>query len=193
MIVKVRQDAWSHEDDLLLAETVLRHIREGSTQLKAFDEVGDQLNRTSAACGFRWNAEIRNKYIEAIELAKKQRKEQKRKLASIQTKKHSRTTVSSAQENKVSTSQAENRVDDLADINLEQIITYLKNLKVHDMHHLETLKRENTALKSKTYELEEQLLETQSKLKAVQSDYQYFLHVMEKARQLTTVQSSTLR
>ena len=188
-LTKIRQDAWSHEDDLLLAETVLRHIREGSTQLKAFDEVGDQLNRTSAACGFRWNAEIRNKYIEAIELAKKQRKEQKRKLASIQTKKHSRTTVSSAQENKVSTSQAENRVDDLADINLEQIITYLKNLKVHDMHHLETLKRENTALKSKTYELEEQLLETQSKLKAVQSDYQYFLHVMEKARQLTTVQS----
>ena len=57
------------------------------------------------------------------------------------------------------------------------------------MHQLETLKRENTALKSKTYELEEQLLETQSKLKAVQSDYQYFLHVMEKARQLTTVQS----
>ncbi|GAE94123.1 prespore specific transcriptional activator RsfA [Gracilibacillus boraciitolerans JCM 21714] len=39
-MAKVRQDAWSHEDDLLLAETVLRHIREGSTQLKAFDEVG---------------------------------------------------------------------------------------------------------------------------------------------------------
>ena len=58
-MVKVRQDAWSHEDDLLLAETVLRHIREGSTQLNAFEEVGDHLNRTSAACGFRWNAEVR--------------------------------------------------------------------------------------------------------------------------------------
>ena len=51
--MKVRQDAWTDEDDLLLAETVLRHVREGSTQLNAFEEVGDQLNRTSAACGFR--------------------------------------------------------------------------------------------------------------------------------------------
>lgn len=77
-MVKVRQDAWSHEDDLLLAETVLRHIREGSTQLKAFDEVGDKLNRTSAACGFRWNAEIRNRYEQAVAIAKRQRKEKKR-------------------------------------------------------------------------------------------------------------------
>ncbi|WP_066176020.1 RsfA family transcriptional regulator [Bacillus marinisedimentorum] len=76
--MKVRQDAWSEEDDLLLAETVLRHIREGSTQLNAFDEVGDKLNRTSAACGFRWNAVVRNKYEQAISLAKKQRKEKKR-------------------------------------------------------------------------------------------------------------------
>ncbi len=68
----------SHEDDLLLAETVLRHIREGSTQLRAFDEVGDKLNRTSAACGFRWNAEIRNRYEQAVAIAKRQRKEKKR-------------------------------------------------------------------------------------------------------------------
>ncbi|MDF0726812.1 RsfA family transcriptional regulator [Cytobacillus sp. S13-E01] len=76
--MKVRQDAWSHEDDLLLAETVLRYIREGGTQLAAFDEVGDKLNRTSAACGFRWNAEVRNQYEQAIAIAKKQRKERKR-------------------------------------------------------------------------------------------------------------------
>jgi len=80
-MAKVRQDAWSHEDDLLLAETVLRHIREGSTQLNAFEEVGDKLNRTSAACGFRWNAEVRQRYQSAIELAKRQRKEKKRAMA----------------------------------------------------------------------------------------------------------------
>jgi prespore-specific regulator len=82
--MKVRQDAWSHEDDLLLAETVLRHIREGSTQLQAFEEVGDHLNRTSAACGFRWNAVVRRKYDQAIAIAKKQRKERKRALAKQQ-------------------------------------------------------------------------------------------------------------
>ncbi len=28
-MTKQRQDAWSEENDLLLAETVLRHVREG--------------------------------------------------------------------------------------------------------------------------------------------------------------------
>jgi prespore-specific regulator len=73
--MKVRQDAWSEENDLLLAETVLRHVREGSTQLNAFEEVGDLLNRTSAACGFRWNAVVRTQYEKALALAKKQRKQ----------------------------------------------------------------------------------------------------------------------
>ena len=35
-----RQDAWSSDEDLLLAELVLSHIREASTQLKAFEEAG---------------------------------------------------------------------------------------------------------------------------------------------------------
>ncbi len=78
--MKVRQDAWTAEDDLLLAETVLRHVREGSTQLNAFEEVGDKLNRTSAACGFRWNAVVRHTYEKALQLAKKQRKQRQRML-----------------------------------------------------------------------------------------------------------------
>lgn len=81
---KIRQDAWSEEDDLLLAETVLRHVREGSTQLHAFEEVGDKLERTSAAVGFRWNAIVRKKYEQALKIAKKQRKERQRALAKSQ-------------------------------------------------------------------------------------------------------------
>ncbi|PLT35912.1 RsfA family transcriptional regulator [Bacillus sp. V5-8f] len=82
--MKVRQDAWTEEDDLLLAETVLRHVREGSTQLNAFEEVGDRLNRTSAACGFRWNAVVRHNYEKALQLAKKQRKQRQRILGKDQ-------------------------------------------------------------------------------------------------------------
>ncbi|UPM56572.1 RsfA family transcriptional regulator [Gottfriedia acidiceleris] len=76
--MKLRQDAWTEENDLLLAETVLRHVREGSTQLNAFEEVGDVLERTSAACGFRWNAVVRYNYEKALQLAKKFRKEKLR-------------------------------------------------------------------------------------------------------------------
>ncbi|MBI0578168.1 RsfA family transcriptional regulator [Neobacillus cucumis] len=82
--MKVRQDAWTDENDLLLAETVLRHVREGSTQLNAFEEVGDKLNRTSAACGFRWNAVVRHRYEKALQLSKKQRKQRQRILGKDQ-------------------------------------------------------------------------------------------------------------
>ena len=69
-----RQDAWNDDEDLLLAEVVLRHIREGGTQLSAFKEVGRNLSRTPAACGFRWNSYVRKQYKERIEEAKQIRK-----------------------------------------------------------------------------------------------------------------------
>ncbi|NGP44354.1 RsfA family transcriptional regulator [Bacillaceae bacterium SIJ1] len=74
--MKIRQDAWSSEEDELLAQVVLRHIRSGSTQLKAFEEVAVQVQRTPAACGFRWNAAIRKQCSEQIEEAKASRKQQ---------------------------------------------------------------------------------------------------------------------
>src|SRR5699024_738365 len=54
--------------------TVLRYIREGKTQLEAFKDVAKQLSRTSAACGFRWNATIRKQYDDEIQRAKQERK-----------------------------------------------------------------------------------------------------------------------
>lgn len=73
-MLKTRQDSWTKEDDVLLAEIVLKHIREGGTQLQAFEDVGKQLTRTPAACGFRWNANVRKLYRTEIDLAKQQRK-----------------------------------------------------------------------------------------------------------------------
>ena len=72
-MVANRQDAWTEDDDLLLAEVTLRHVREGGTQLSAFEEVGRKLNRTAAACGFRWNSLVRKKYEAAIRIAKAQK------------------------------------------------------------------------------------------------------------------------
>lgn len=73
-MIKTRQDAWTKEEDILLAETVLRFIRNGETQLDAFKQIAEQLSRTSAACGFRWNATVRKQYIDAIKTAKENRK-----------------------------------------------------------------------------------------------------------------------
>lgn len=76
---ETRQDAWTKDEDIILAETVLKYIREGKTQLEAFKEVARELSRTPAACGFRWNATIRKQYQEAIQLAKEERKQGTRK------------------------------------------------------------------------------------------------------------------
>ncbi|MCU5669075.1 RsfA family transcriptional regulator, partial [Bacillus cereus] len=68
-----RQDSWTNDNDLLLASTVLQNIRNGGTQLAAFKEVAKLLNRTPAACGFRWNSYVRKQYQEEIQQAKQNR------------------------------------------------------------------------------------------------------------------------
>lgn len=77
-MVASRQDAWTDDDDLVLAEVTLRHIRDGGTQLAAFEEVGQRLGRTAAACGFRWNSAVRKRYDAAIAIAKGQRQQLKK-------------------------------------------------------------------------------------------------------------------
>src|SRR5699024_10047043 len=152
MMAKVRQDAWSHEDYLLLAETVLRHIREGSTELNAFEEVGDELNRTSAACGFRCNAEVRNKYIQAFEVSKKQRKKKKRtQAAELKTSSHNHKMIEYEAVNEdVNLIMAPDELE--KDLTLEAVIAYLQYLSQdhqqssHIRNKLDKLQIENRAL-----------------------------------------------
>ena len=181
IVAKVRQDAWTHEDDLLLAETVLRHIREGSTQLNAFEEVGDALNRTSAACGFRWNAEVRNRYVQAIELAKRQRKEKKRREA--REKKQAQTKQQQTSTNKQLVLEE--------DLNLGKVISYLQTLQYESQHddrykqEVETLTAENERLKETNKELEKELKKIKERLQTVEEDYSAFIQIIERARKLT--------
>lgn len=69
-----RCDAWTHEDDLILAETILNRVREGGTQLEGFELAAGKLHRTAAAAGFRWNGLIRHHYTKELSDAKKERR-----------------------------------------------------------------------------------------------------------------------
>lgn len=186
--MKVRQDAWTEEDDLLLAETVLRHVREGSTQLNAFEEVGDKLNRTSAACGFRWNAVVRHNYDKALSLAKKQRKQRQRILGKDQGGKKKLlytpptpsfeditvpTTPSNDSELEFETSnyeteigfieQPESYVTAETPNSLETVISYLESVNGR-MLHAEVLKTENERLKLEIKELKKRNEELEGKV-----------------------------
>lgn len=64
---------WRREEDQLLKEVVLKTIQDGGTQLKAFAEVGKKLGRTPGACGFRWNAVLRQMDPISYQEAKRKR------------------------------------------------------------------------------------------------------------------------
>lgn len=65
---------WSKNEDQMLAEVVLKYIEDGSTQLAAFAEVGERINRSSEACGFRWNSVLRRKYESSLQIVQEQRR-----------------------------------------------------------------------------------------------------------------------
>lgn len=174
--MKVRHDAWSHEDDLLLAETVLRFIREGSTQTAAFEEVGEKLNRTAAACGFRWNSELRKQYIQAIELAKKRRKEKKRALNQL------------AKEEASQHKQPLNSNTLSKEITLSDCISFLQSM-LEENNQFETLHDENLSLKEQNEKLlkeNEQLEKKYDKLRntqhVIENDYKMLIKIIAEAR-----------
>ncbi len=192
--MKIRQDAWSSEDDLLLAETVLRHIREGGTQLQAFDEVGDELNRTSAACGFRWNAVVRNQYNEAIKLAKKQRKDMKRRLSNRPTTIHTKMQTPIQTTSDATADASIERPTQGQSINLGDVLNFIQSLATNEGSSLqlkkenEKLMKENLQLMTEKKELETKLSKVENDYKVVEEDYQSLIQIMNRARRMALLQ-----
>ena len=177
-----RQDGWSQDEDVFLAEVVLRHIREGSTQLKAFEEVGRGLSRTPAACGFRWNSFVRKQYSEGVELAKKVRKDLKKTMGTTELKLEQ-------PENKVQASTNEiNDEDSELKLSFDKVIDYLIHLKSrleeHSFHSLEELLIEYTEVKKHSEHLMKEKETEGVRLKQLEKDYHGLLDLLNRARQL---------
>lgn len=174
-----RQDAWTQDEDLILAEIVLRHIREGSTQLVAFEEVGKKLVRTPAACGFRWNSFVRKQYQSGIELAKRQRKERKKL-------NYGRDEIAEEL-----SSDLKNDSVETAEMTLSKVIAYLEQLNDAGLnasteneqvqHLLKQAEEENLVLR-------EELSELQAKLSSIEDDYRALIEVMDKARRMVILE-----
>lgn len=198
--MKERQDAWTEENDLMLAETVLRHVREGSTQLNAFEEVGDRLNRTSAACGFRWNAVVRHDYEKALALAKKQRKQRQRALGQQQqpVKKTLLYTPPTPALEEFGSSIPETfkpsepikQSQSNTPFSIEQVISYLQTLKGRNNNsdslyrENERLKRENNEMIKQNEELMKQVTKLEQSAISIQEDYETLMKIMNRARKL---------
>lgn len=162
VIVKNRHDAWTHEEDMLLAKTVVKHIKDGSTQTAAFNEISDKINRTPAACSYRWNAEVRKEYAHDIELAKKKYKENKRKL-----NQHNNKTSSNKPNEDPNLLVRAKRVQTQSEfININDCIIYLNQLN-NMPESYSSLKEENNHLqkeKQALYKKNQELVDRYEKL-----------------------------
>ncbi|WP_240375157.1 RsfA family transcriptional regulator [Bacillus piscicola] len=196
-----RQDAWSDDDDITLAEIVLRHVREGSTQLAAFEEASQKLSRTAAACGFRWNACIRKKYEAAIELARKQKEH--REGESVDSKETSSPLqsvplepVSDTGEGKEQPPRIEEKYEVAEEIEpihmadqLQDTVTFLKQLsrflKDNNSKEQNEQAAKKQALQQENQALQKELTQVKKDFRRLREDYRALLDVMEKARALS--------
>lgn len=180
-----RQDAWTADDDLILAEVTLRHIREGGTQLAAFEEVGERIGRTAAACGFRWNSAVRKKYEAAIQIAKAQR--QKRKQKKVTTLEPRTVTTEWKIDEKVEAGSTEV-------LSLDAVIRFLRQYKnehgdwakkVKQLEaRVEELQEENEKLRKENEGMKSQLTHVQSDYQVVNEDYRTLIQIMDRARKM---------
>jgi prespore-specific regulator len=185
-MTNLRQDAWTKDEDAILAEVTLRHIREGSTQLVAFEEVGEKLTRTPAACGFRWNSLIRKQYEKAIAEAKKLRKER--------NKRKGKQLVSQSCDNSFSfNTDVYSRSEGEKSLSLNEIILFLQQLQ-SDWPSAKNLEAENKALLSRLQHMKKENGTLKNKLDKINKDYESvcrdykeILQLMERARKLTEV------
>ncbi|TKC18560.1 RsfA family transcriptional regulator [Robertmurraya kyonggiensis] len=173
-----RQDAWSNDEDLLLAEVVLRHIREGGTQLQAFEEVGKQLSRTAAACGFRWNSYVRKQYKSGIELAKKQRKEQR---------KQAQGTVEEKLVPEEITSSVTQNEEKVTTIDFDDLVSFLKVL-YQKLENTDGQSEKIHELEQKVYTLSAEKEKLLNELQTIEQDYKALIEIMERARKMVVLQ-----
>lgn len=175
-----RQDAWSPEQDQILAEVVLHHISDGSTQLKAFEEVGIQLSRTAAACGFRWNAFVRKQYKQEIAKAKEQRKKGE----------NTSTTELSTGELEQRTTGSKTYTHSYDEINIDDLNEWIKTL-IEKASVSERVIEENGKKESYIRGLEKELKKLKkentllsNKFTNIESDYKSIIEIMERARRI---------
>ncbi|MFD2694749.1 RsfA family transcriptional regulator [Sporolactobacillus shoreicorticis] len=172
----IRQDAWTHEEDVKLAEIVLRHIKEGSTQLAGFAEAGRLLSRTSAACGFRWNSAIRKIYQQALHEAKEIRKE---------SKKEKKRAADLTNENDIKQpgndrSTGTNDYSD-AEPDIDQVIRFLNQLKTQSAawDHSEQVSEQLNSLKIENKLLDEAYHKLQKDYSHLKHNYESLLQVLK--------------
>jgi len=172
----IRQDGWTEEDDQLLAEITLRHIREGSTQTRAFEEAGERLNRTAGACAFRWATVVKHQYQAAVEVAKRQAREVKKKRL---------------QKRQINTDQISIILEGDTEVDLDAVIRTIKVFKQKErsyrslVREYNRLEEENRLLRRENEKLKLEIQEMSRRNLQQEEDYKTLLQIVNRARKMS--------
>ncbi|MGZ4164554.1 MAG: RsfA family transcriptional regulator [Tumebacillaceae bacterium] len=180
----VRQDAWTVEDDNVLADIILRQIRTGGTQLAAFQEAGMKLGRTQAACGFRWNGVVRKQYTAQIEIAKADRRTTKElQQQSSQGPSTESLLADEGEDGNVRTNLSWNDV--LRFLRTQRSESQVLASRLRQLERdLETKTSEEERLRAENRSLHSELERIESELTVLREDHRALVSIMERARKM---------
>lgn len=157
--------------------------------MAAFEEVGEKIGRTSAACGFRWNSCVRKKYEAAIQLAKAQR--QKRNYLKKQPL-GAQVASLTLQEGEDADLKGEMLTEE--SLSMDMVIRYLRQMRnnvqemTRQIKHMEKELQEKeeycARLQRENEELSKQVNVVETDYRTVNDDYKALIQIMDRARRL---------
>ncbi len=184
--MKTRHDAWTLENDELLAETVLTYIQSGRTQTSAFEDVGNLLNRTPGACGYRWNAEIRKRYTKEFEQAKKNRK------VNIRNKKKDTKQEKVMAAQHINSNKSGKNIEDIEfnQLTIDDCLDFLSRIQIQEdhVHILEENKRlleENRVLHKVQEDITKKYDQLHQQKQNIDHDYKILIRLISQAQQMS--------
>mgnify|MGYP001473424512 CR=1 FL=1 len=174
-------ELWTEDDDIKLAECVLRRVREGDSVVDACREFEDMTNgrRTAQAAKFHWHTKLRHRYSAAYELAKqegkKNRELKRRKINQGERYKDIMETVFDSEPNR--------------EILIDDILVLVKKFKeqeeakgnFRDQYEKETnkLRRENEKIAKQLKQTEDELERTKEALVYINNQYNKLLNALK--------------
>lgn len=179
---------WTKEEERFLGETVVEYIASGNTIEDAIEKVSKDINRTLAACKFRWHNTIRPKFKASLEIVKEERKKK-----------------TSIKENLTSSVESVESIDlgspflqftqNLESISqqveqLQNELTDIKQRYIEKNQLVQMLTEENRRIKRENEELKNELEEVDQRSLSIARDYKTMIEIINRARMMSLVPDS---
>lgn len=178
-MLKDERYTWTHDEDIQLVETVLRHVRHGGSVIDGCREFSDKSNggHSVDASKYRFHTQLKEQYIKAYNMAKEEGKK-------VKKNKRKYVTQDERFENVFQTLIADNDPPDRR-IELDDIMVLLKKYKQQEPdNENEKLVKDNEKLTKQVEELRKSNLKLSKAFNEMEHDYKEIkkaLNVLKKA------------